>query len=96
MLSPLRLHDFRRLWAADMISLLGDWAGRLALTKLWAPVGSGVVPKEETAFLVQHLLGGEGGDAWVKKLDQRLERLPGMEGMKLVQGEVQRWYAVAA
>jgi MFS family permease len=26
--------DFRRLWAADMISLLGDWAGRLALTVL--------------------------------------------------------------
>jgi MFS family permease len=26
--------DFRRLWAADVISLLGDWAGRLALTVL--------------------------------------------------------------
>jgi len=25
---------FRRLWIADMISLLGDWAGRLALTVL--------------------------------------------------------------
>lgn len=32
--SPLRMPDFRRLWAADMISLLGDWAGRLALTVL--------------------------------------------------------------
>jgi MFS family permease len=34
LLSPLRLPAFRRLWAADMISLLGDWAGRLALTVL--------------------------------------------------------------
>lgn len=34
LLSPLRLPGFRRLWAADMISLLGDWAGRLALTVL--------------------------------------------------------------
>jgi len=34
LLSPLRLRDFRRLWIADMISLLGDWAGRLALTVL--------------------------------------------------------------
>lgn len=33
-LSTLHLRDFRRLWAADMISLLGDWAGRLALTVL--------------------------------------------------------------
>jgi predicted MFS family arabinose efflux permease len=31
LLSPLTLANYRRLWAADMISLLGDWAGRLAL-----------------------------------------------------------------
>ncbi|MEO6318740.1 MAG: MFS transporter [Acidimicrobiales bacterium] len=34
LLSPLRIPHFRRLWLADMISLLGDWAGRLALTVL--------------------------------------------------------------
>jgi MFS family permease len=34
LLSPLQLAHFRRLWIADMISLLGDWAGRLALTVL--------------------------------------------------------------
>lgn len=32
--SPLRIPAFRRIWAADMISLLGDWAGRLALAVL--------------------------------------------------------------
>lgn len=32
--SALRLRDFRILWAADMVSLLGDWAGRLALVFL--------------------------------------------------------------
>ncbi|MFL6206876.1 MAG: MFS transporter [Acidimicrobiales bacterium] len=31
LLAPLRLRHFRRLWVADMVSLLGDWAGRLAL-----------------------------------------------------------------
>ena len=69
---------------------------RTALNKLWAPVGSGVVPKEETAFLVQWLLGGEAGDAIVKRLDQRLERLPGLAGLRLVEREVVRWHAVAA
>lgn len=34
LLAPLRLRDFRRLWLADMVSLLGDWAGRLALAVL--------------------------------------------------------------
>ena len=33
-LSPLSIPEFRRLWTADVISLLGDWAGRLALTVL--------------------------------------------------------------
>lgn len=64
---------------------------RLALTRLWAPVGSGVVPKEETAFLVQWLLDGEDARPWVRRLDQRLERLPGLQGLGLVQREVRRW-----
>lgn len=32
--SPLSIPEYRTLWAADMISLLGDWAGRLALAYL--------------------------------------------------------------
>lgn len=67
---------------------------RLALTRLWAPVGSGVVPTEETAFLVQWLLGGEGGRPVVQRLDQRLERLPGLQGLRLVEREVRRWEGV--
>lgn len=34
LLSPLSIPAFRRLWAADIVSLLGDWVGRLALTVL--------------------------------------------------------------
>jgi len=32
LLATLRNRHFRRLWVADMVSLLGDWAARLALT----------------------------------------------------------------
>ena len=32
--SPLSIPEYRTLWGADMISLLGDWAGRLALAYL--------------------------------------------------------------
>jgi hypothetical protein len=67
---------------------------RFALDKLWAPVGAGVVPKEETAFLVQHLLSGAEGDRAVASLDAKLHRLPGMEGLGLVTREVRRWRAV--
>ena len=34
LVAPLRLRYFRRLWVADMVSLFGDWAGRLALAVL--------------------------------------------------------------
>jgi predicted MFS family arabinose efflux permease len=34
LVAPLRIRSFRRLWLADMVSLLGDWAGRLALAVL--------------------------------------------------------------
>ena len=34
LLSPLSIPHFRRLWLADMVSLFGDWAGRLALAVL--------------------------------------------------------------
>jgi hypothetical protein len=69
---------------------------RLALDRLWSPVGTGVVPKEETAFLVQHLLGGAEGARTVSSLDAKLHRLPGMEGMGLVAREVARWRQVPA
>jgi MFS family permease len=32
--APLSIPEYRRLWIADAISLLGDWAGRLALVWL--------------------------------------------------------------
>ena len=34
LLAPLSIRHFRRLWLADMVSLFGDWAGRLALAVL--------------------------------------------------------------
>jgi hypothetical protein len=69
---------------------------RFALDRLWAPVGAGVVPKEETAFLVQHLLAAEEGERAVASLDAKLHRLPGMDGLGLVTREVARWRSVPA
>ena len=62
LLSPLRLPDFRRLWAADMISLLGDWAGRLALTVLvlertGSPAWAAAVTAVSLAGLRRHRTG---------------------------------------
>ncbi len=57
---------------------------RFALRLFWAPVGTGLMPKEDTAFITRHLLGGEVGARLIDQLDQKIARLPGMAGMSLV------------
>lgn len=57
---------------------------RLALRRLWAPVGSGVMPEEETAFLLGWLLEGPEGAAAVARIDANVAGLPGLAGLSVV------------
>jgi hypothetical protein len=63
---------------------------RLALRHLWRPVGSGVMPPGEVAFLVGELFGDADGRAMVRRIDQRVDRLPGLSGLHLVERAVDR------
>jgi hypothetical protein len=58
---------------------------RVALRRLWAPVGSGVMPREETEFLLDWLLTGEQGAAVVRKIDVNVARLPGLAELRIVE-----------
>jgi hypothetical protein len=57
---------------------------RTALRRLWAPVGSGVMPRPEVRHLVTHLFGDEAGREAVARIDRRIDMLPGLDGMQLV------------
>ncbi|GAB3530210.1 hypothetical protein [Phytohabitans suffuscus] len=57
---------------------------RFALRRFWAPVGSTITPKSETRFVLNHLLGGEGGNKMVQMLDSKVDKLPGQQGLSLV------------
>lgn len=59
-------------------------ATRFALARRWRPVGSGLMPDEETTHLVSHLFGGEAGRAMTERIDRRIDRLPGLEDLHLV------------
>jgi len=77
----------RRLAASRRARLLT----RQALSRLWRPVGSGVMPASEVAFLVGHLFAGEGGGEMAARIDRRIDGLPGQEGLCLLSGAVTRY-----
>jgi len=63
---------------------------RWALQRFWRPVGSGVMPTTEVSFLVHHLFDGDDGHAMAARIDRRVDRLPGQEGLGLLAGAVGR------
>jgi hypothetical protein len=74
----------RRLAASPAAQRVVRWA----LRRLWRPVGSGIMPRAETAFVVRHLYGGAGGRPFVERIDRRIDGLPGQSGLRLVAGAV--------
>lgn len=59
---------------------------RFALRRFWEPVGAGVMPRTETAFLMRFLFGGEDGNTirLIDRIDEQIHRLPGLSGLRLV------------
>jgi hypothetical protein len=57
---------------------------RFALRRFWEPVGSGVLPSTETRHMVRFLMGGEAGARLVARIDEKVDRLPGLAGLGLV------------
>lgn len=78
--------DFYASQAAERLqqSRRAQHVTRLALKHLWTPVGAGVMPASEVAFLVDHLFGDEEGHAAAARIDRRIDRLPGLAGLDLV------------
>lgn len=61
---------------------------RSILEKVWKPVGSGIMEESEVQHVMGHLFGGHGEE--LDKLDRRLQRLPGLEGITMFRTAFQR------
>lgn len=61
---------------------------RSALRRFWSPVGAGVMPESEVSFLVLHLFRDEAGRESAKRIDRQVDRLPGLQGLHLVEEAV--------
>ena len=69
---------------------------RWALRKLWAPVGSTVMPTEESRFILGHLMGGPDGLVEAQRIDRHVDGLPGLARLKLVESALSEWGISAA
>jgi hypothetical protein len=58
---------------------------RFALAHRWAPVGSSIMPTTETDHLIRHLFAGEEGLTMARRIDRRVDRLPGLAGLGLIE-----------
>jgi hypothetical protein len=57
---------------------------RAALRRLWRPVGSGVMPKDEVGFLMRYLFDSDKGREMLERIDRRVDRLPGQSNLHLL------------
>lgn len=57
---------------------------RVALSHFWHPVGAGLMPEVETAFLTGHLLCDGAGRTAAARIDRNIDRLPGLAGLRLL------------
>jgi hypothetical protein len=66
---------------------------RFALKHFWAPVGTGVMPEPEIRHLVNHLFADDDGLAVAQRIDRRIDRLPGLDGLHLAVAARDRYAA---
>ena len=57
---------------------------RRMIKALWKPVGAGVVPREETAHVIETLFTGPEGQQVADRIDRRIHRLPGLDNLDLM------------
>jgi hypothetical protein len=68
---------------------------RFALERFWGIVGSGVMPPHEVKHLLTYLYSGKEGLAEARRIDGKIDTLPGLEGMHLLERQLHK-YEIAA
>ena len=62
---------------------------RFLIKHFWTPVGSGAKPKQESDYTIATLFSGENGLEWIdKNVTQRIQNLPGFDGMTKVSDKI--------
>lgn len=68
---------------------------RFALKNAWGPVGSSVMEPAEVTHVMGHIFAGEEGLREIRKLDEHISRMPGLDGLTIVESSMKK-YGVSA
>ncbi|MBN9605428.1 MAG: hypothetical protein J0G30_02315 [Actinomycetales bacterium] len=58
---------------------------RFVLDRFWGPVGSTISEESEVKHVMGHLFAGEEGRKLIQDVDSHIAKLPGMEGLRIVE-----------
>lgn len=85
--------DFYRQTAVEHLegNPAAQRATRRTINRLWSPVGASVMPLDEIRHLVRTLFDGPDGRAVAERIDRRVDRLPGLDGLGLMEQTVARY-----
>lgn len=67
------------------VSTKAQKLARFALKNFWAPVGSSIMERGEVVHVMNHLMSGPEGSRAAQRIDQSISRLPGLEGLRIVE-----------
>ncbi|GAB3402237.1 ferritin-like domain-containing protein [Schumannella luteola] len=62
---------------------------RFALRKFWGPVGSTIAEPDEVKHVMGHLFQGSEGRKLVRGIDTHIARLPGLDGLMIVENSLE-------
>jgi hypothetical protein len=66
---------------------------RAMVRRLWSPVGAKVMPDTETRHLITSLFGDDEGRTVAARIDRRIDGLPGLRGLGLMDSTLHRFAA---
>ena len=64
---------------------------RFALRKFWRPVGSGISPDSEVEHVMRQMFSGVEGRKLIQDVDSHIAKLPGLEGLTIVENSLERF-----
>jgi hypothetical protein len=64
---------------------------RFALKKFWRPVGSGISPDSEVEHVMRQMFSGPEGRKLIQDVDSHIAKLPGMDGLTIVEDSLERF-----